>query len=204
MKPAHSTPYHLTLADFTIPFVSFGVLLGVALMAPETQMDPGMYRTIYTIWVTAVLVTPALCAFALPGDSDRIRNTWLLFWTFSFIAYLVHAGYAVFSVYHGSLQEFLTGQGTFAAINNVIFTLWWALDVGLAWFYHADRRWLRIERVAGHIYIGLTFIASTVFLKHGFINVIGIILTASVVICLCMRFDAKRSIQAKGSAVNAR
>lgn len=197
MKVATSTPYRITLADFTIPFVSFGVLLGVALMAAETKMDLGMYRTVYTIWVTAALVIPALCAFALPGNSDRIRSTWLLFWTFSFSAYLVHFGYAFFSVYHGSVQQFLAGQGLFAAINNVIFTLWWALDVALAWFYHSDTRWLRIERVAGHIYIGLTFMISTVFLKHGFINVIGIVLTASVIICLMMRFDARRSAVAR-------
>jgi hypothetical protein len=192
MKTGDSAPYHITLADFTIPFVSFGVLLGVALMAAETQMDLGMYRTIYTIWVTAALVTPALCAFALPGTSDRIRNAWLLFWTFSFITYLVHAGYAFFSVYEGSLQEFFAGQGTGAAIINVIFTLWWALDVLLAWFYHSDSRWVRVERVAGHIFIGLTFIVSTVFLKHGFINVIGIVLTVSVIVSLMMRFDARR------------
>jgi hypothetical protein len=200
MKAVDPTPYGMTLADFTIPFFSFGVLLGVALVAAETQMDMGMARTVYTIWVTAALVTPALCAFALPGNSQRIRNVWLLFWTFSFIAYLFHMGYAIFSVYEGSMQKFLIGQGVFAAINNVAFTLWWTLDVLLAWFYHQDARWLRIERVAGHIYIGLTFVLSTVFLKHGFINVIGLIMTASVIICLMMRFDARRNAQADRSA----
>lgn len=200
MKVAESSTYRITLADFTIAFVSFGVLLGVALMAAETQMDMGMARTVYTIWVTAALVIPALCAFALPGDSERIRNTWLLFWTFSFFAYLVHAAYAIFSVYHGSMKEFLAGQGTVPAIINVVFTVWWALDVVLAWFYHKDARWVRIERVAGHIFIGLTFIASTIFLKHGFINVIGIVLAASVIICLMMRFDARRSTKAQQSA----
>jgi hypothetical protein len=192
MTTTDSGPYRITLGDFTIPFVSFGVLLGIALMAAETQMDLGMYRTIYTIWVTTALVTPALCAFALPGDSDRIRNAWLLFWTFSFIAYLVHAGYAFFSVYQGSIQEFLSGQGIPAAIINVVFTLWWALDVLLAWFYHAESRWVRIERVAAHIFIALTFFVSTVFLKHGFINVIGVVLAVSVIICLMMRFDSRR------------
>ena len=200
MKVAETTPYRITLTDFTIAFVSFGVLLGVALMAAETKLDVGMYRTIYTIWVTAALVTPALCAFFLTGDSDRIRNTWLLFWTFSFFAYLVHASYAIFSVYHGSMKEFLAGQGVIPAIINVVFTVWWALDVVLAWLYHKDVRWVRIERVAGHIFIGLTFVASTVFLKHGFVNVIGIVLTASVIICLMIRFDARRSVKERASA----
>jgi len=201
MNVAETTPYRITLTDFTIAFVSFALLIAVALMAAETNMDVGMYRTIYSLWVTAALVTPALCAFVLPGDSPRIRNTWLLFWTFSFFAYVVHASYAVFSVYHGSLHEFLAGQGTFPAINNGIFTLWWALDVLLAWFYHSDARWVRIERVAAHIYIGLTFVASTLFLKHGFVNVIGIVLTVSVVICLMIWFDAKRSVKQRERAM---
>jgi len=192
MKVGDTTGYRIDPGDFTIPFASFAVLLGVALMAAETQNDQGIARTVYTIWVTAALVTPALCAFVLPGNSERIRNTWLLFWTFAFLVYLVHLGYAIFSVYHGSMQEFLGGQGKFAAVNNLIFTVWWLLDVLLAWFYHRDARWLGIERVGGHIYIALTFIASTVFLKHGFINVIGIVLTASVIICLMVRFDAWR------------
>jgi len=194
MKPTGWTSYNITLADFTIAFVPFGLLLGAALLAAEATMDLGFYRTVYTIWATTALVTPALCAFALPGESDRKRNTWLLFWTFSFIAYIVHASYAVFSVYQGSAREFLVGQGTFPAIINVIFTLWWALDVYLAWFHTSDARWVRIERVAGHWFIGLTFFMSTVFLKHGFINVLGILMTLSVLICLMVRFDAKRRV----------
>jgi hypothetical protein len=202
MNAADPTPYRITLADFTIPFVSFALFLGAALLAAETQMDLGFALTVYTIWATAALVTPALCAFALPGNSERIRNAWLLFWTFSFITYVFHMGYAVLSVYHASMKEFLAGQGVFPAIVNVVFTLWWALDVALAWFYHSDARWVRMERVAGHIFIGLTFVASTVFLKHGFINVIGALLTLSVLICLMIRFDAKRAA-AKASATPA-
>ncbi len=170
----------------------FGLFLAAALLAAETTFEFGFYRTVYTIWATTALVTPAMCAFALPGNSDRQRNIWLLFWCFSLACYLVHLGYAVFSVYHGSAQEFLKGQGMFAAVNNVVFTLWWAGDVYLAWFNRSGARWVWVQRVAAHIYIGLTFVASTVFLKHGFINVLGILFTASVLICLMARFDARR------------
>jgi hypothetical protein len=184
--------YQITLSDFSIPFVAFGFLLGAALLAAEATMDMGFYRTVYTIWATAALVAPALCAFVLPGNSQRQRNIWILFWTFSFIVYLVHMAYAIFSVYHGSMKEFLAGQGIFAAINNVIFTAWWALDIYLAWFRDSGARWIRIERVAAHWYIGLTFCVSTVILKHGFINVIGGAMTAALLICFLVRFDAKR------------
>ena len=192
MNTQNSETYVITLDDFSIAFVSFAALLGAALLAAESTMDLGFYRTVYTIWVTTVLVTPAICAFALPGTSPRKEVTWLLFWSFAFIAYVVHLLYAVLSVYHGSFHEFLAGQGVFAAVNNVIFTAWWALDVFLAWFHHRPARWVNIERVAGHIYIGLTFFASTVILKHGFINVLGTLFTVSTLICLMIRFDARR------------
>jgi hypothetical protein len=192
MNTQVAKPYVITLTEFSIAWVSFAVLLGAALLAPEQSMELGFYRTVYTIWATTALVTPALCAFALPGESPRKQSIWLLFWTFSFMAYLVHVLYASLSVYQGSFHEFLAGQGLFAAVNNIIFTAWWALDVFLAWFYRKQARWVQIERVVGHIYIGLTFAISTVILKHGFINVLGGVLTASVLICLMVRFDARR------------
>ena len=183
--------YRFTLTQFAIAFISFGVLLCAALLYAEVTPDVGFWRTVYTIWVTAALVTPALCAFALP-QTERTRAVWLLWWTFSFIAYIVHMLYAVFYVYEGSFQKFLAGQGIFPAVNNAIFTAWWALDVALAWFYKLEARWVHLQRVWGHWYIGLTFVASTVFLKHGFINVIGVILTVSTAICIMIRIDARR------------
>ena len=191
MKTAVHTSYHISLTEFTIAFVPFGILLSLALLAPETTYDLGLYRTIYTIWVTTVLVAPALCAFTLPGNSKTKDNLWLLFWTFSFFVYIIHMLYAYFSVYEGSFQQFLAGQGVFPAIVNVVFTLWWTLDVVLAWFYPSDVRWVQIERNAAHVFIGLTFFTSTVFLKHGFINVLGILMTISVLVCLIIRLDVQ-------------
>jgi hypothetical protein len=188
--------YGIGLLEFTLAFVPFGFLLGAALLAAETTMDLDFYRTVYTIWATTALVTPALCAFALPGDSARKGALWLLFWSFAFIVYIVHAGYAYFGVYHGSFREFLGGQGIFPAANNVVFTLWWAFDLLLAWFYRSPAAWVQKQRIAAHVYIGGVFIVSTVILKHGFINVLGILLTLSVLLCLVIRFDAWRRSRA--------
>jgi len=186
--------YRITLPEFTLSFVPFALLLSAALLAPETTMDLGFYRTVYTIWATTALVTPALCAFVLPGESPSRQSIWILFWTFSFAAYLVHIYYAIFHVYHGSFQEFLAGQGRFAALNNLIFTVWWAFDLVLAWFYLGNARWVWNQRVAAHVYIGLTFFASTVILKRGFINLIGITMTVAILVCFAFRSDyAKRS-----------
>ena len=184
--------YRFGLLEFTLSFVPFALLLGAALLAAETTMDLGFYRTVYTIWATAALVTPALVLFALPGESVMKRSLWLLFWSFAFVIYLVHGGYAVFSVYHGSFREVLAGQGMFPLANNVLFTLWWALDLALAWLGLSSLAWVQKERIGAHIYIGGVFVVSTVILKHGFINVIGIILTLSSLLALAIRFDAMR------------
>ena len=184
--------YGIGLLEFTLAFVPFGFLLGAALLAAETTMDLDFYRTVYTIWATVALVTPALCAFALPGHSSRQGAIWLLFWSAAFVVYIVHAGYAYFGVYHGSFQAFLGGQGIFPAANNVLFTLWWAFDLLLGWAYRGPAAWVEKQRIGAHIYIGGVFVVSTVILKHGFINVLGVILTLSVLLCLAIRFDAWR------------
>ncbi len=53
--------YRIMLVDFTMAFVPFCLLLGAALLGAELTLDLGFYRTVYTIWATTVLVTPALC-----------------------------------------------------------------------------------------------------------------------------------------------
>ena len=194
---ASSERYRITLLEFTVSFVPFALLLGAALLAAETSMDLGLSRTVYTLWATAALVTPALCAFALPGHSAAKENIWILFWTFAFTAYLVHAYYALFWVYHGSFREFLDGQGIFPAVNNVVFTAWWALDLWLAWFRPSRADWVRKQRIAAHIYIGGLFVISTVVLKHGFVNVLGALLTGAIVICLLIRYSQARSVGAE-------
>lgn len=181
--------YAISLVEFTIAFVPFCLFLGSALLVGDQQLDVSLGYTVFTIWATIALVTPALCAFALPGQSARKQAVWILFWTFALIAYLVHLYYAVFWFYEGSFAEFIAGQGWFAAVNNVIFTLWWILDVLLAWFYRVDLAWIRIERILAHWYIGLTFVVASVFLRHGFVNVLGVLMTVAIVICLIIRID---------------
>jgi hypothetical protein len=83
----------------------------------------------------------------------------------------------------------------FPAINNVVFTLWWILDLALAWFYAKDVRWVHGQRVALHWYAGLLFFTSTVILKHGFVNVIGAVMTAAFLVCLMIRYDRRRATQ---------
>ena len=47
------------------------------------------YRTIFSIWATIVLVTPALC-FHVFSRSDAANTYWRAFWTFAYLSFLVN------------------------------------------------------------------------------------------------------------------
>src|SRR5262249_27504883 len=47
------------------------------------------YRIVFTIWVSTVLLTFALCFYALRRPTAP-STYWVLFWTFSYLAYLLH------------------------------------------------------------------------------------------------------------------
>ncbi len=125
--------------------------------------------------------------------SSKKTHYWLLFWTFSFASYLVHFYYSVF-VFYGSIAAVYEGQGALIASSNFLVTLWWTLDLLLAWFSSSESKWVRIQRGGAHIYITLTFFMSSVVLVGGPVSsALGMILAASVVICLILRIRAKKA-----------
>jgi hypothetical protein len=187
------TSRNITLTQFTTTFCLFGLLLVAALLWPETTLDLPTSRLIYSIWVTIVLMTPAICLFVLPNATPARRNYWLLFWTFSFLAYMVHFYYAVFVHYHGSIREVYASQGVRIATSNFLVTAWWGFDVVLAWFVDSQSKWIRVQRVLAHIYIPLTFFIASVVIFKGFVNVLGIAMTASILICVLVRVWLKLS-----------
>lgn len=195
-----SSSRNITLGQFTVSFVPFALLLPAALLGANMQMDVGLYRTIYTIWVTTLLVIPAFCAFTLPGDSPRKHNIWLLFWTFSWIVYIVHTLYAVFYFYQANFQAFVAGQTVFGAITNVIFTIWWTVDVLIAWFGKRQDGWVHKQRVALHWFAFANFFLSTIIFRPGIVTIFGVALTLAVLICLAYRCDAWRRRHLAASA----
>src|SRR5215212_6839805 len=180
----------ITLGEFTVSFVPFALLLPAALLGANLKTDVGFYRTIYTIWVTTILVIPAYCAFTLPGVSPHKFNIWRLFWTFAWIVYIVHVWYAFFYVYHGSFQEMVVGQeGIFNVFITTLFTLWWTFDVLLAWFSKRQDGWVHKQRIAWHWFAFGNFVASTIFLRPGIVTIFGVALVLAVLICLAYRWD---------------
>jgi hypothetical protein len=108
-------------------------------------------------------------------------------WTFSYLAYLVHFYYAVIVTFGGSVGRVYADQGPLIATTNFLLTLWWGLDVLLAWIQKSEPRWARIQRVAAHVYVGVMFVIATLALKAGIIRYLGILMTTAVLSCLAVR-----------------
>ena len=216
MESASASPGRVTLTELTFTFVPFGLLLAAALLLPETAAPearsgvPGLdeilgvndpelhpvpkgtpvlplYRAILSVWVASLLLIPAVCLYVLPARSASRRRYALLFWTFSFLAYLVHVWYAAFVIFGGVRGTFDNMRLPIAA-TNFFLTGWWALDVLLAWLA-PPWAWVRLERTAAHIFVFLVFVVTELFLRPTAVRYVALALAASVAVCLLVRLS---------------
>jgi hypothetical protein len=160
------------------------------------------YRIVFTIWVSTILLTFALCFYALRRPIAP-SNYWVLFWTFSYLAYLLHFYWSAgvlfgwdFTGPDGILHSHIgTNPDPEKVVCNpipdLVLTVWWGLDVLLAWFVvvRPCPRWLRIERGAVSLFTLVAFFGATVLAaKAGpVIRVLGVLMVVSVLSCYAAR-----------------
>src|SRR5436190_24236255 len=125
-------PAGITLPQFTVAFVAFGVLVLFALLSPEMSPDLALGRTKATIWATSVMLIPAFVLYPYRTLSQRVANLAHLFWTFAYLLFLLHAYWAVFVIFDG-IGDTFRQMGTPIAGVNFLLVLWWGLDVVLLW-----------------------------------------------------------------------
>lgn len=178
---------NFTLGQFTATFVPFGLALVAAMIGAETAFDLPNQRMLTSVWAAQGLLIPALFLYCAPYRAQVHRNLWVLFWTFAFLAYLVHFYYAVVVHYHASIPEVWRQQGAKIAGSNFLDTLWWGFDVVLAWTVKGDVKWVRIERLLFNIYLPLTFFVASVVIFKGFVNVLGYSMTAAILLGVTIR-----------------
>jgi len=117
-----------------------------------------LHRTFFTAWAALILVTLALYTFLLRHSAESAARYWLAFWTVSFIAFLVHFYWAVFVMFGNDWNRILQAKGRVSApIPDTIVTVWWGLDVLMAWLIKSERLWIRIERALIHLLVFALF-----------------------------------------------
>jgi hypothetical protein len=181
----------VTFNEFANTFIPFALLLVAAMWGAEATYDLTHFRLISSIWVSFVFVIPALYLFVQPDPSPRSSAYWLLCWTFSFLAYLPHFYLAVFRVYHGSLAAMYMKQGPLIATSNLAVTALWTVDVALAWLTDRNAGSIKVERVAAHTLVALTFFVSGVVIFGGVTRILGLVLTAAIGLGLMRRFGQR-------------
>jgi hypothetical protein len=176
----------------------FVVLLVVAFMESQTRQNVLFHQVLNTVRVTMVLFGIATCLYVLPGESQQKLNYWLLFWSVSFLSYLIHVYFSFVLYFHGSFGEFYAAQGAFVATTNLFITAWWLFDIVLAWFGDSSIAWIRVQRTGIHLLILFTFFLSTVVFhavdnKETFVVVLGVLQALSVLIAFIIRLRANKA-----------
>lgn len=143
------------LGVFALAFTPFALGSSYALLAAELSKDLELARTLNAMTATMLLTLPALFLYAMGADNGPARNLWRLFWSFAFLAYLVHLGYAL--AWMSKLYTLVEGVGLWGAVldryglaiaaANLIITLWWALDVVWSWL-ELEMEWIAWQRAA--------------------------------------------------------
>ncbi|MDO8479840.1 MAG: peroxidase family protein [Candidatus Rokubacteria bacterium] len=150
------------------------------------------YRVIFTIWATAILLTPALCFFILfkPG---AVESHWRAFWTFSYVAFLSHLYWTVIATFHGNFREIFHSQSWLIPKPNperivdqpwpdLVLTLWWGLDIALLWLVRGDIRWIRLQRGAVHLVAFTMFVGALMAPKASRVaHILGMVMATTVV-----------------------
>lgn len=108
-------------------------------------------RTFVTAWAALVLVTPALCTFLFHRSSETAARYWLAFWTVSFLAFLVHFCWAFVVMFDSQWGDIFKTPRVSAPWPDLIFVVWWGIDVLLAWFLQSEGLWVRIQRALVHL-----------------------------------------------------
>lgn len=185
-------PKGVTLGQFAVSFVPAGLLLVAALLWPEMTRELDLNRTRYTIWLTTLLLIPALTLYPFRSASGPTANLADLFWTWTYAVYLVHAFWAVFVIFDGIADSFRQ-QGTAIAGVNFFLTGLWTLDVALLWLGWSPG-WFR---VAARLFTFLVFAVTLLFLREGAVWWLGAAFAAAVVAALTIRlFATTRSVAA--------
>lgn len=120
-----------------------------------------LHRTFFTAWAALLLAIPALCFFPFRRSSSTLGGYWLVFWTVSLLAFVVHLYWAIFVIFDGDWSRITSSTRVSAARIDTVFAIWWAVDVLLAWLLRSENRLVTAQRAIVHLAALVLFVAGS-------------------------------------------
>ena len=145
--------------------------------------DEVLQRTFHTAWSTMLVLLPAVVTFWRRGSSARAAAVWRVYWTLGYVAYAIHLVWAVGLFFRFDLTRMVNSPEfvTLPRLGMVV-TVWWGVDVALAWRSPAEPGWVRAQRIVIHILIVGLFIAGSLLEgSYAVSRGMGLLLAAGVV-----------------------
>ncbi len=105
-----------------------------------------LYQSAFTAWAALILLIPAY-AYYLSQGANR---AWLVFWTVSYLAYLVHLYVSAFLFFGGDFAWMTSSSRVSAFWPGMLLIPWWGVDIALA-FKGLEARWVRLQRGILHL-----------------------------------------------------
>ena len=142
-----------------------------------------LQRTFHTAWSTMLVLLPAVVTFWRRGSSARAAAVWRVYWTLGYVAYAIHLVWAVGLFFRFDLTRMVNSPEfvTLPRLGMVV-TVWWGVDVALAWRSPAEPGWVRAQRIVIHILIVGLFIAGSLLEgSYAVSRGMGLLLAAGVV-----------------------
>jgi hypothetical protein len=183
-------PQEITLGQFTLVFISWGLLAVGALIWPEFTEALDLNRTRATIWVTSILLIPAVALYPFRSASQCTANLAHLFWTFAYLMFLLHAYWAIFVIFDG-VRDTFAQMGIIIAGMNFLLLGWWGLDVVLLWTVPSESNRMHRFQRATRVFTFLVFALTLIVLRGGPARVLGGVFVGVVALALAVRFWAR-------------
>jgi len=154
-----------------------------------------LQRTFHTAWSTMLVLLPAAVTFWRRGISARAAATWRVYWTLGYVAYAIHLIWAVGLFFRFDLTRMLHSP-EFVTVPRLgmVVTVWWGIDVFLAWRSPAEPRWLQAQRIVIHVLsVGLFIAGSLLEGSFAVSRAFGALLVAGVVAGIVARLRPNRA-----------
>ena len=142
----------------------YGVSLDEAAKTGFAKHTVLFWQMVSAIWAATVIATAALSLYA-STRSDRIDEWWRLFWTFGYIALLVHLYWAIAVNAGWDWNEIFNSPQGIGKPEHVVdhpvldlaLAALWGIDVTLAWLTTFESRRLRWYRSGLHLFVFVAF-----------------------------------------------